>query len=45
MATGEAILKQRLLSFPKWKCVYEPRKMISGSSVQEKEIDRDKGIG
>lgn len=42
---GEAILQQRLLSFPKWKCVYELRKMISGSSVQEKIKTDIKGIG
>lgn len=41
---GEAILRQRLLSFPKWKCVYELRKMISGHSAQGKK-KRDKGIG
>lgn len=34
---GEAILQQRSLSFLKWKCVYELRKIISGSSVQEKK--------
>lgn len=42
---GEAILRQRLLSFPKWKCVYELRKMISGSSVQGKKKERIKGSG
>lgn len=40
---GETILQQSLLSSPKWKCVYELRKMISGSSVQEKK--EIKGLG
>lgn len=42
---GEAIPRQRLLSFPKWKCVYELRKMISGSSVQGGKKRENKGIG
>jgi len=42
---GEAILQQRLLAFPRWKCVYELRKIISGNSVKEKKSTEIKGLG
>ena len=41
---GEAIPQQKLLSFPKWKYVYELRKIICGSSVQGKKR-QIKGLG
>lgn len=43
---GEAVLQQRLLSLPRWKCVYELRKNdFWQHSSRKKKKGRGKGVG